>query len=99
MLRTLLRPLVLRSFNHQCETSRANNSARLLKRMSLTEEQVEKLSFMLQEIVGNEKDLNDWEQGFFRDQVERYEKYGANIHLSAKQWKCIEKIHQQVTGG
>ena len=67
--------------------------------MSLTEEQFEKLCFWLQEIEAGKKELNDWELGFYEDQVKRVEQYKSDVRLSSKQWACLEKIYKVATGG
>ncbi len=66
--------------------------------MSLTAEEFETLTDMLNAIEAEMGALNQWEQGFIKDQLARVEKYGANIHMSPKQWNAVKKIHFGLTG-
>lgn len=66
--------------------------------MAITEEQNEQLTDMLSDIQGNMSLLNDWERGFIKDQIERFDKYGVSIFLSPKQWSTIRSIHEKVAG-
>ena len=34
-----------------------------------------------------------------KDQLERHAKYGADIHLSPKQWAVIHQLHDKIVGG
>lgn len=63
--------------------------------MPLTTEQEEKLNTFLTELGDDPKRLNDWERGFLKDQVERYQKYGAGISLSPKQWAVLTKLYEK----
>jgi hypothetical protein len=36
--------------------------------------------------------VSDWERGFLTDLNARYEKYGADTYISAKQWAVVDKI-------
>jgi len=65
--------------------------------MSLTDEQEEKFLFWIDEIKNNLSRLNDWERGFIKDQLERYEKYKSGISMSPKQWAVMEKMYTKVT--
>lgn len=65
--------------------------------MPLTEDQEEKFNVIVAESQDELKKLNDWERGFLKDQIERYEKYGAGLSLSPKQWNVLNKIHEKVT--
>lgn len=67
--------------------------------MNLSLELDEKLAFMLSTISESRKTLTEWEQGFFDDQVKRYDEHGANIHLSPKQWAVINRMYDKVTDG
>ena len=40
--------------------------------------------------------LSDWELGFFKDQIERWGKYGQDIRLSDRQWEFIDRIAQKL---
>lgn len=66
--------------------------------MALTIEQEEKLVFMLDSIAEGRKELNSWEQGFFDDQVKRYEEFKSNMSLSPKQWVVVNKMYEKATG-
>lgn len=63
--------------------------------MSLTEDEDEKLQHMLGLLEENIKLLSEWEQGFIRDQIKRYEEYRANIRVSPKQWAVINRIYKE----
>lgn len=65
--------------------------------MNLSLELDEKLQFMFGTIGENRKLLTEWEQGFFDDQVARYDKYGATINLSPKQWVIMNRMYDKVT--
>lgn len=65
--------------------------------MNLSLELDEKLSFMLSTIGEHRKDLSEWEQGFFDDQIRRYDEYGAKINLSPKQWAVLNRMYDAVT--
>lgn len=36
--------------------------------------------------------LNDWEEGFIKDQLTRYKEYGAETRFSEKQWDIVDRI-------
>ena len=65
--------------------------------MPLTEEQEERLNFMFSELEANSKSLNSWEQGFLKDNIDRYQKYKAGISLSPKQWSVLNRMYEKVT--
>lgn len=65
--------------------------------MPLTEEQEERLGSIFEVLDGAK--LNDWERGFLKDQKERYDKYGAGLSLSPKQWACLDKMVEKVNKG
>lgn len=64
--------------------------------MNLSLELDEKLQFMLSEIGEQRKLLTEWEQGFFDDQVKRYDEHGARMYLSGKQWAVLERMYEKV---
>ena len=66
--------------------------------MSLSERESEELGDMLQAIQADSSALNAWERQFIDDQVGRFDKYGAEIFLSPKQWKKIRDIYESLTG-
>lgn len=65
--------------------------------MSLTLEQEEKVRFTLDTIAEHRAQLNDWERGFFDDQVKRFEEFGARMTLTPKQWAILDKMYQKAT--
>ena len=65
--------------------------------MNLTLEQEEKLQFTLDTIAEHRAVLNDWERGFFDDQVKRFEEHGAKMFLSPKQWAVLNKMYEKAT--
>lgn len=66
--------------------------------MNLSLELDEKLAFTLATIGENRKMLTEWEQGFFDDQVKRYDEWGARINMSPKQWSVLNRMYDKVTG-
>lgn len=66
--------------------------------MPLSERETEELGDMLQAIQADSSSLNSWECQFIDDQIRRFDKYGAEIFLSPKQWKKIRDIYETVTG-
>lgn len=66
--------------------------------MSLSVEAEEKLQFMLSSVSENVKVLSEWEKSFYDDMTKRYDEYGANVHLSEKQWGVIHRMYSKVTG-
>jgi len=67
--------------------------------MPLTDDQEEKVRFMLSELDSDEarKIMNSWERDFVFDQVKRYDQYGSQMNLSPKQWAILDKIYEKVT--
>lgn len=66
--------------------------------MPITDAENEKLGDMLSKLQADFDALNDWEKGFIKDQIDRHAKYGANIHMSPKQWGTVKKIYDAVIG-
>ena len=66
------------------------------KNQGLTDDQAEELEEMFNSIMGDTAKLNDWEKGFIEDNHSRYEQYGKQTYLSAKQWEIIYKIYKKV---
>ena len=62
--------------------------------MPLTPDQEEVLSGIL-ERASNTK-LNEWETKFIGDMTGTYEKVGADMFLSPKQWAALERIDEKV---
>lgn len=65
--------------------------------VSISSHQLEDLQNLLGGIKANWEKLDDWELRFCSDQEERFEKHGADIILSPKQWAILRKIHDKVT--
>lgn len=65
--------------------------------MPLTTEQEDRLNAIFEALDGAK--LNDWERGFLKDQVDRYNKYGAGLSLSPKQWSCLDKMVEKTNRG
>lgn len=66
--------------------------------MSVSAEEFERLNDWLQDIAAARSQLSSWERGFFDDQVQRVEQYGANVYFSGKQWAALKKMYEKVTG-
>lgn len=66
--------------------------------MSLTAEQNEELTDMLQALRAEMDALNDWEKGFIGDMCERHDKYGPETYVSTKQWAKLRGIYNNVVG-
>lgn len=60
--------------------------------MALNEAQIEWLSDNLPLVQENEEELSDWERSFMSDQFARFEQYGSDMSLSAKQWAVIFRV-------
>lgn len=64
--------------------------------MSLTNDEVAKLEFILQASDDIRRDLSNWERTFLDDQQKRYDEHGANIRLSEKQWAALDRIAEKI---
>lgn len=65
--------------------------------MNLTLDQEEKLRYMLAEIGDAMGSLTKWEQDFMQDQIKRYDKLGATMFLSGKQWAIIDRVYEKIS--
>lgn len=66
--------------------------------MALGEAENNRLKHVLETLTERRDEMNDFERGFVADQVDRYEKYKANIFMSEKQWNVLNKAYKAVTG-
>lgn len=66
--------------------------------MSLTEDEMVLVEHILTKCEESHEKMNDWERKFTADQRERFEKYGADMHLSPKQWAVLRKIEDRLDG-
>lgn len=66
--------------------------------MAITAAENEQLQEILNAVDPKGPGLTDWQKGFMKDQHERYQKYGANIFLSPKQWAALKDAYEKVTG-
>lgn len=60
--------------------------------MALSEKELEYFTNIKDEFEADAKPCNDWERGFFGDQLERFDEYGNDTRFSPKQWNIIYKI-------
>ncbi len=60
--------------------------------MTFEEKEMEYLQSIFDAYEANKGECNDWEQGFMNDNQRRFEEYGAEMHLSEKQWAIIRKV-------
>lgn len=66
--------------------------------MALTSAAERELRETLEVLLQNEGELKDHERNFVSDQQERYDKYGAGILLSVKQWDWLRGLYKRVSG-
>ncbi len=60
--------------------------------MSFEEKEMEYLQGIFDAYEANPNECNDWEKGFMSDNQRRFQEYGAEMHLSEKQWAIIRKV-------
>jgi hypothetical protein len=60
--------------------------------LTLSSEQEEYLSAIFDYLDDEAGKLTEWEDGFIRDQLVRYNTYKSEMRLSPKQWAIIYKI-------
>ncbi len=60
--------------------------------MSLEEEEMNYLQGIFDAFEAGPEECNDWERGFMTDNATRFNQYGAETHLSEKQWAIIRKV-------
>lgn len=65
--------------------------------MALTEDEEEKLRFMLSTLEDAQKALTEWERKFLADQIKRYDEYGPMLVLSGKQWSVLNSMFEKVS--
>lgn len=65
---------------------------------NMTQEQQDWLETFFAQCESNESKLSTWEQGFVRDQKERFEKYEGSMYLSQKQWMILNRIDAKING-
>jgi hypothetical protein len=65
--------------------------------MALTDAEQTKFETYIEEIEKNRSRLSSWEQGFWDDQMKRWDEYKENIHLSAKQWGVLDRMYEKIT--
>lgn len=66
---------------------------------NLSEEQADEMQQVLDIYAQSSEVCNAWEQKFMADQGERWEKYGAGINMSPKQWEMLRKIRAKMEKG
>lgn len=66
--------------------------------MTLTAEQNELLTDMLQGLRAELPNMNSWAQGFIKDMCERHDKYGPNTYVSPKQWAKLKELYDEWVG-
>jgi len=64
--------------------------------MALGEDQVNYLVKLFEACEAQHDKITKWETDFVDDQKERWEKYGADIRVSDKQWNVLNKIAKKV---
>lgn len=42
--------------------------------------------------------LTEWQEGFIRDQIDRFRQYERGMYCSVKQWEQIKKAYKEATG-
>ena len=58
-------------------------------------EQKEYLESVVEAFKDDPGHASEWEQGFMADMAERFDKYGADTYVSAKQWKIITRVAEK----
>lgn len=64
--------------------------------MSLSQTEHEWLEGMIEAYDGNEKMTGEWRRNFMKDQLDRFAKYGKDMYLSAKQWKVVRDVAEDI---
>lgn len=67
--------------------------------MALSDNEFEALKTMMEALepeVGSGI-LSEWQEGFIRDQISRFQQYERGMFLSDKQWEQIRKAYKAVT--
>lgn len=67
--------------------------------MSLDTDAFERLQQMLADLEPHIKDMTGKSPQFVRDQLERVERYGINVHVSPAQRTWLEDLHKKHCGG
>lgn len=60
--------------------------------MAISRSRAQFMKALSEEIQSDPKPLNDFERGFMKDQIERFDKYKGDMFLSAKQWAIISRV-------
>ena len=64
----------------------------------LTQEEEENFCALMEDINNAAAtEWTEWEQQFIKDMNERYEKYGAKIFLSPKQWNVLRRLQDKAS--
>lgn len=66
--------------------------------MTLTAEQHERLTDMLQGLRAELPNMSSWAQGFVKDMCERHDKYGLDTYVSPKQWAKLKELYDEWVG-
>ena len=64
----------------------------------LSADQIERLETLLNSLEPEIKNMNSKSQEFVRDQLERVERYGTHIRVSAKQMDWLESLYRKHVG-
>lgn len=67
--------------------------------MSLTVEQDERLTLILQGLEPCLKELYPKARGFVEDQIKRHDEYGKSMFLSPRQSKWLDDLYKEHVGG
>ena len=60
--------------------------------MTLEDKEMEYLQSIFDAFEGNPDECNDWEKGFMADNLKRFHDFGAEMHISEKQWNIIRNV-------
>lgn len=62
----------------------------------MTPEEIEYMELIIASYKDDNSMLSAWEQGFIKDVAARFEKYGNDTHMSARQWEFIDKAAEKL---
>lgn len=64
--------------------------------MALNPDEAAWVEGLLEKYSEDNTKVSDWEMGFMKDQVERWEKYGAEMRISPKQWPIFDRVAEKL---
>ena len=66
--------------------------------MTLEDKEMDYLQSIFDAFEANPDECNIWESSFMRDNQKRFQDFGAELHLSEKQWAIIRAVGTNAYG-